>query len=55
VHVPARKREPGSGGKTLHRAIVPPQNDLRRQRIIREARDGRDFPAGKASQRIAQT
>ena len=55
VYVPARKREPGAGGKTLHRAIVPAQNNLRRQRIIREARQGRDFRARKPAQGIVQT
>jgi len=53
VHVSPRKREPGTGGKTLHRPIVPAQNNLCRQRIIREARYGRDFPARKSSQRFA--
>lgn len=55
VHVPARKSEPGAGGKTLHRAIVPPQNNLRRQRIISEARQGRDLPERKPAQGIVQT
>jgi hypothetical protein len=53
VDVQPRKREPGTGGKTLHRAIVPAQNYLRRQRIIREPGYGRDFSARKPAKRIA--
>lgn len=54
MNIAPRQRQAGTGRKAGGGSAVPPQDDLGRERVIREACDRSDLFSGKAAQGIAQ-